>query len=94
MVEVPPAPTDGDGRSWSGHRRFVRANASPVDLSPQTDWETTSARFLRGQSAIVEVVSQAPAEQIGPYRIVRLLGKGGMGVVYEANHAATGRRVT
>ena len=32
-------------------------------------------------------------EQFGPYRILRLLGRGGMGVVYEAEEQETGRRV-
>ncbi|MGO9115627.1 MAG: protein kinase domain-containing protein [Thermoguttaceae bacterium] len=32
-------------------------------------------------------------ERFGPYRIVRLLGRGGMGVVYEAEEQDTGRRV-
>lgn len=32
-------------------------------------------------------------ERIGPYRIVRLLGKGGMGAVYEGVHDAIERRV-
>jgi eukaryotic-like serine/threonine-protein kinase len=34
-----------------------------------------------------------PGEEFGGYRILRLLGQGGMGEVYEAGHLATGRRV-
>ncbi len=31
-------------------------------------------------------------EQLGPYKIVRILGRGGMGTVYEGVHEATGQR--
>jgi WD40 repeat protein/serine/threonine protein kinase len=32
-------------------------------------------------------------EQVGAYHLLRLIGRGGMGVVYEAEHAALGRHV-
>ncbi|MFN9552321.1 MAG: hypothetical protein ACK56Q_18795 [Pirellulaceae bacterium] len=30
---------------------------------------------------------------LGPYKVERLLGQGGMGIVYEGTHAKTGQRV-
>ncbi len=40
-----------------------------------------------------ETVTLAPGQQFGEYRIVRRLGSGGMGTVYEADQLDTGRRV-
>ncbi|MBS0378343.1 MAG: tetratricopeptide repeat protein [Proteobacteria bacterium] len=43
--------------------------------------------------ALLEPAGSAPAGQIGPYRLVRLLGEGGMGVVYLAERPDLARQV-
>ncbi len=81
--------------------RYRRGERPPiqeyVDRYPKLAAEirelfTALVEIEGAQSAAVPTAAP-PLRQIGDYRIVREIGHGGMGVVYEAEQASLGRRV-
>ncbi|HEV3341314.1 MAG TPA: protein kinase, partial [Pirellulales bacterium] len=73
--------------SQCGHSLTEQANDATLDYLPTRDSDKT----LIGEAAAGAVA--AAQERIGDYRLLRPIGQGGMGMVWEAEQAGTGRRV-
>jgi hypothetical protein len=69
------------------------AAAEPVVRGEKTDPPAADAETIAVAPGSADRSAEAAPELVGGYRLLRKLGGGGMGAVYEAEHTASGRRV-
>jgi hypothetical protein len=81
------------GKPLAPARESVTTDDEVTQLytAERTDDAVADATTLAGSSPL-HFAGEAP-EQVGNYRLLRRLGGGGMGAVYEAVHEASGQRV-
>ena len=76
--------------------RALNPSESEVGFSDLADTLThspASEAYESDDGESNDVEELAPGSEFGEFRIVRTLGKGGMGIVYEADHTPTSRRL-
>ncbi|MCA9609001.1 MAG: serine/threonine protein kinase, partial [Myxococcales bacterium] len=84
--------------SESAQRPIGARTATPTQLPAEFDFEDVGPTEIAPETA--DALDDVPmfeplraGQQVGRYRIERMLGQGATGIVYEASHVVVGRRV-
>ncbi|MBS0276804.1 MAG: serine/threonine protein kinase [Proteobacteria bacterium] len=85
-VDLPSASRSQYLDERCAHRPELRAKVESL-LRSATDDDFLGAAVREAAEDASEGALPAPGDYIGPYQIVRILGRGGMGIVYEATRA-------